>query len=174
MYGEPLPINYERSRFDAAKFNRPLLMGYTDIIGADPQTLLDRGYDKVIIIARSNLLKQLEAEALYFRGVQTLEDSIKLSLTEPKYYLKVKKKWEKLNIAIDDPRLLRIPLEHWSLYLNQTYNSMLDFLNFPKKGRLQVVPVPRDPKIIEGYSCSHLPVDHVPSKNIERIRAHVE
>ena len=114
------------------------------------------------------------SQAEYFRGVQTLEDCIKLSLEQPKFFLNVKKKWDKISAAIEDPRLLRITIDQWNYQLHQTYHLILDFLEFPKEGRPQLVPVRRDPEILNAYSDSHLPLDQVPCENIRRIRESVK
>lgn len=91
-------------------------------------------------------------------------------LEEPKFFSNIQKKWNKQNIEINDPRFLKITLEDWNNFTTQTYNKILDFLEFPKENRLQIVPVKVE-RDFEGYSCSFLDKDYKMCENIEVIRS---
>lgn len=169
IYNKPIKINYEASRFEATRFRRPLLEDWNDVIDADPQILLDRGYDKVIHVNR-DLLDLCEAQALYHRQSKTVREIITLVLSEPNFFKNIKKKRERTQKDIDDPRFLRIDLQYdWNNHLFLTYNKILDFLEFPKEGRPLIVPV-KSKQNFEAYSNSFLPKDYKVCENIEVIR----
>lgn len=70
---------------------------------------------------------------------------------------------------MNDPRFLRISLKDWNNFTTQTFDQLLDFLEFPKENRLKLVPVKPD-RNFEGYSCSHLSKEHKMCNYIEVIR----
>lgn len=167
-FNEPLLINFEANYFEATRSRRPLLEGWNDVINADPQILLDRGYDKVIHVNR-DLLDLAESLALYHRRTKSKEDIIKLAMDEPRFFANIKKKWDKLQKEIDDSRFLRITLNEWNNFTFQTFNKLLDFLEFPKEKRPFLIPV-KSNKDFEGYSCSFLEPEYEVCENIEVIR----
>lgn len=144
--------------------------GWNDVIGADPQILLDRGYDKVIHVSR-NLISLCKALAQYHRRAKTDRELIELMLKEPKFFSNIKKKWQKQEKEINDPRFLRITLEDWNNFTFQIYNKLLDFLEFPKENRMCIIPVKMPERDFEGYSCSFLTEDQEVCENIEVIRS---
>lgn len=132
--------------------------------------MLERGYDKVIYVQR-DFIEWAKAMAKYHRKVYTLEDYIKLSLTDNKFFINCKRNYDLLNKEIQDPKFLKITLFDWNHYTFQTFNQILDFLEFPKENRLLIAPVKLEKeRDFEGYSCSHLPKEHEVCKNIEVIR----
>lgn len=150
------------------------MLGWTDVLKADPQILLDRGYDKVIAVRRRDLREQIKAEALYFRGVFSKNDFIDLTIREPQFIQNVITKYQKFDAQIsslDHPNFLNIYLEDWNNRTLIIYNQLLDFLEFPKEGRPLLVPV-KSKRNFEAFSDSHERVDHTPCENIRRIRAH--
>lgn len=168
VYNEPLNINFEASYFEATRFRRPLLEGWNDVIFADPQILLDRGYDKVILVTRE-LTDLCESLALYHRGAKTPTEIINLILEEPKFFSNIQKKCEKIDKDIRDPRLFKFSLNEWNHFTLQTFNELLDFLEYPKRPRLALAPIKVN-RDFEGYSCSHLPKEYQVCENIEVIR----
>jgi len=181
-----LDIDYEGNYFEVTRFRRPLVEGWTDVIKADPQILLDRGYDKVIAVRRRSLREQIKAEAYYFRGAKTLNQVLDLYIKEPTFIRNVVKKHTRLEeqiSKIDNPRFLSIYLEDWNNRTLIIYHKLLDFLEFPEEGRIQIVPIKRCKEEIkdcpvsceyrrdfEAYSDSHESIDHIPCENIARIR----
>jgi hypothetical protein len=129
---------------------------------------LDRGYDKVIYISRP-LIVLCEALALYFYQAKEKSDIIKLILHRPNFFVNIKRKWEKLEKPIDDPRFLKISLDDWNNFTTQTFDKLLDFLEFPKRNRIKLVPARVD-RNWEGYSCSHLPKEHKICERVEVLR----
>ncbi len=72
---------------------------------------------------------------------------------------------------INAPNFLNVYLEDWNNRTLIIYNQILDFLEFPREGRVQLVPVRVD-RNFDAYSDSHEALEHVPCENIRRIRAH--
>jgi len=149
------------------------VLGWTDVVKANPQILLDRGYDKVIAVRRRSLREQIKAEALYHRDIADINDLIDLQINEPTFVKNVIKKYtifdEQISKINDDPRFLNIFIEDWNNRTVIIYNQILDFLGFPKENRPLIVPVKVD-RDFEAYSDSHEKIEHVPCDNIARIR----
>jgi hypothetical protein len=170
QFGKPLELNYEKhNAFEATRKRLPLLKGWNSVNDADPQLLLDRGYDKVVHVTRE-LLDLLRSLVLYHRKVKNWKGYIKLALEEPDFFITKKNKYDLLNKEIDDPNFFRLSLEDWNKHLSIIFNDLLDFLEFPKKNRIRLVPVKQKKRNFEGYSCSHLSKEHIPSENIQLIR----
>jgi len=147
-----------------------LPLGWIDVIGADPQVLLDRGFDKVIHVSR-NFNDLCVVLAQYHRRARTPAEIIDLVLNEPKFFSNIKKKWEKQQSEINDPRFLRITLEDWNNFTFQIFNRLLDFLEFPEENRPFLIPVKSINRDFEGYSCSFLEPDQEVCENLEVIRS---
>ena len=130
---------------------------------------MDRGYDKVVHITR-DLLDLCRSLALYSRKVRNWKGYIKLAIKEPDFFINIKRKYDILNKEIDDPNFFRLSLEDWNRHLTIVFDELLDFLEFPKKNRLKLVPVKQKKRNFEGWSCSHLPRDYVHSQRIEEIK----
>lgn len=111
-----------------------------------------------------------DALAEYHRRAKSKEEIIKLAMEEPLFFSNIKKKWLKLQVEINDPRFLRIRLEDWNNFTFQTFNKILDFLEFPKTKRPFLIPVKIEKRNFEGYSCSFLDPDQEVCENLEVIR----
>ena len=55
IYGLPIRWGYEISKFECTRARRPLPMGWNTTWDANPLTLAERGFDKVICIVRDKL-----------------------------------------------------------------------------------------------------------------------
>lgn len=110
----------------------------------------------------------------YHRQVFTLKSLIYLHYSEPQFLNNIKKHHDLLHQDIEDPRYFHFYLEDWNHFTNQTYHALLDFLEFPKENRLEVIPVKFSPeqRDFDAYSDSHLDKEHVMCKQIEVIRKH--
>ena len=174
QFKDSLPINYETSSFKSIRSKFTLPQGWNGTINANPELLLKRGYDKVIYVQR-DLVRLCEAMAKYHRKCFTIKDYIRLALSEPNFCKNIERNYDKLNKEIDDPRFLKITLFDWNCHTKQTYHELLDFLEFPKDNRMQVIPVRlyENERDFDGYSCSHLDKDHKMCGQIEVIREHV-
>ena len=79
-FKEPIKISYEKhSAFEATRKRLPLLKGWNSIHDADPQLLLEKGYDKIIHITRP-FLNLCSSLALYHRKANSVRRIIKLIL----------------------------------------------------------------------------------------------
>lgn len=116
-----------------------------------------------------DLLDLADSLALYHRRAKTKEQVIDLAMNEPRFFANIKKKWESLQKEIDDPKFLRINLNDWNNFTFQTFNKLLDFLEFSREKRPFLIPV-KSNKDFEGYSCSFLDPEHEVCENIEVIR----
>ena len=130
--------------------------------------MLERGYDKIIIVTR-DLIALCNALALYFRMAKTKKEVIELILKEPDYFSNIKRQWSKLDQEFDDPNIFKFTLEDWNNFTFQTFNTLLDFLGFKKEGRPLLVPA-RVKRDWEGYSCSFLPKEYKVYDRIQAIR----
>ena len=111
--------------------------------------------------------------AEYHRACVTIEDFIKLSLNEPTFFLKLKKKYDRLRVPLEDQRYLRVTLEDWNNFTLQTFFDILDFLGFPDEDRMYVIPYHPMERNFEAYSDSHISKDCEIDKPIEVIRQRV-
>ena len=171
-FNDTLPINYETPSFEAVKYRRPLPKGWNGTINAEPRLLLKRGFDKVIHVSR-NLIDLCKSIAKYHTNAQTIEDYIKLAIKRPKFFYNINKKREILERNhISDPKFLKITLADWNKFTLETFNKLLDFLEFPTENRPFLIPVKftEEQRDFEGYSCSHLPKDYIVNDNIQKIR----
>ena len=55
IYGLPIRWGYEISKFECTRARRPLPMGWNTTWDANPLTLAERGFDKVICLVRDKL-----------------------------------------------------------------------------------------------------------------------
>jgi len=183
LYDFPLEISFEgNTSFRATRDIYEPLEGWNGVIGASPKLLLKKPYDKVIYISRS-LQALCKAQALYHRKAETVDEYIDLILNEYDFFENIKRKWERLEEPVDDPRFYKLTLEDWNKFPRSEFSNLLDFLGFPKEGRPLLLPVkfcPKTPKEcskfcefrrdFEGYSNNFLPKDHEVCENIEVIR----
>lgn len=130
------------------------------------------------------MITLFKALVKYHRKCFTMEDLIRLSLKEPKFFVKQKRWYDLLDRPIEDPRFLKITLEDWNNWTLKTFNDLLDFLEFPKYNRVLIAPckflVPHtiispqiDTELIrnfEAYSDSHITKDTPIEKQIKEIR----
>jgi len=172
LYGQSLEIKYETySSFQVIKDHLPLVEGWNGVIKAPPFEILKKNYDKVIYIAR-DLTELCKACAKYFRGVKTDEDYIHLALKEPDFFINIERDWKLMEKEVSDPRFLKITLNDWNRFTRETYHRLLDFLEFPREGRIEIAPVKftEEERDFEGYSSSFVSKGQIVNERIEAIR----
>ena len=160
MFGEPIRWRYEISRFEATRERRPLPQGWSTVWNADPEVLVNRGFEKVITIQK-NLEDACYSHALYMRPHKTYEEIVDF---EPRFLNIVKSKWIKYEQwqKFEHENHLALHLDDLNNHTTQMFTRVLDFLGFPKEGRPLYIPVPvyRD---WERYSnINHKKEDQVP------------
>ena len=168
-----MPISHETQRLRVTRECYPLLEGWHSVIDADPQTLLNRGYDKVICVQKKSFIEHGKASAEYHRQCFTIEDYINLALNDSRFFLKAKQKYDRLNKQIEDHRYFRFTLSDWNNFTLQTFFDLLDFLEFPSEDRIYIIPVKMPDRDFEGYSDSHISKDCKLEKPVEVIRNRV-
>lgn len=163
MFGTCPEWNYEISRVDARKKHLPLPQGWNTVYNIDPQKLVDRDYDRVLIIQR-DLKELLKAQIIYWHNELSYIGLDNESLLE-----KTKRYWNLVyGKKISSPKCLRIRLEDLNNYTVSTFNEILDFLNFPSFSRPVLIPISPPNRNWEAYS-SVLPKGHNLFKRLEEI-----
>jgi len=156
MFGVPIDCNYEISRLEAKKKHLPLPKGWNTVYNVASQKIVDRDYDRVLIIKR-DLEELLKAQMLYSRW--ELVNGID-NMTEERLISKITRYWKLVyEKEINDPKCLTIRLEDLNRYTVNTFNEILDFLNFPSFFRPVLIPIIPPDRNWEAYS-SILPKGH--------------
>jgi len=163
MFGVPIEWNYEISRVDSRKKHLPLPQRWNTVYNIDPQKLVDRDYDRVLIIQR-DLKELLKAQIVYWHNELSY-----IGLDNETLLEKTKRYWKLVyEKEIINPKCLRVRLEDLNQYTVATFNEILDFLNFPTFGRPVVIPTSPPNRNWESYS-SVLPKGHNLFKRLEEI-----
>lgn len=172
MFGEPIEWSFEVSRVISTRKRFPIIKGWSNVYNVKPEQLLEKEYDKVLVIQR-DFEELKKAHLLYNREdiiydiYQTGEDDIKKR--EEAMMKSLKKDYDIVyGREIDDPRYHKVHLEDLNKYTVATFNEVLDFLNFPSHGRPAIVPVSPPHRNWEAYS-SILPKGHEICKRLKEI-----
>lgn len=138
---------YESSRFEATRFRRTFPEGYLHTWNADPQILLKRGFDKVIVLQKT-LEDSYIGMSLYFYANQIMG---KIPEMHPKFYEVIKRKWEFMETYrdFDDPRFLYVHFDDLNNHTVKEFKKVFDFLEFPKENRPMMIPV----KVWRNWEC---------------------
>lgn len=138
---------YESSKFEATKFRRPLPEGWLHTWNADPQILLDRGFDKVIVLQKT-LEDSYLGMSLYFYANKIMG---KIPSMHPKFYETIKRKWEAMEKYRDfkHGRFLYVHFDDLNNHTVATFKKVFDFLGFPKENRPFIIPV----KVWKNWEC---------------------
>jgi len=148
MFGEPIPYTKENAEISVVKATRtrfPLPEKWNCVYEADPKRLLERKYDRVIVIER-DLEELKKVHELYFQEDFTWQQ-------KETYMKKLERNWHMVyDRAFDDPRFIKIKLDDLNNYTKATFTKLMDFLNFPRNGRPPVIPVPTPNRNWEAYS----------------------
>ena len=142
MFGFPIDFHVEISHVIATRDRFPVPEGWSCVYDVDPQILVNRGYDKVIIVQR-------EYETM--RKVHTIyEDIHERNQTLLRKFDKI---YEKVyGKQIDHPNCMKVNLEDLNAYTVAIFEELLEFLNFPETGRPVIVPVKPSERKWEVYS----------------------
>ena len=173
MFGSPIRWNYEVPRFEATRERRPLPKGWGTVWNARPQDLVKRDYDRVLGLQKS-LEDAVYSHTLYHRTdvVEKFNDLRKaidwIMLYYPGFYGTVKRKWFRLEIPFTHEKYERFHMDALNQYTVKTFDSVLDFLGFPKEGRPMLLPV-KPHRDWESYSNVSRSKDWALAKGIKRI-----
>ena len=156
MFGIPIKFtkdNAEISTQLATKERFDLPKGWNNVYNIDPQLLLDRvdpsgnKYDKIIVVHR----KLSELQNIY--RVKMAREGLAKDFIE-KIINKTVDEYNLVYKDIKDSRLMRIDLWDANQYTKAIFNELMDFLNFPRRGRPPVVRTRTLPfeALFEAYS----------------------
>jgi len=165
MFNTTPEWDYEISRLIARKKHLPLPQGWNTVYDLNPEVLLERGYDRVLVVQR-DLDTLLKAQMLYNHDELSNEY---VGINEDTLLRKVKENWELVyGKEIIHPKCLKVRLEDLNNYTVASFNEILDFLNFPTYGRPVIIPTSPPDRNWEAYS-SILPKNHSICKRLEEI-----
>lgn len=169
MFGIAIEWNYEVSKVMATRNRFPIMEGWNSVYDVDPQILVDRGYDRVLIIQR-DLEELLRAQKLYCYDEIMLSDKGLINTHHEKVLeRRIKEYWDLLyGKNINHQKCLKVRLEDLNNYTVATFEKIFDFLNFPEVGRPKIIPVSPPNRNWEAYS-SILPQGHQLCKRLDRI-----
>jgi len=127
LYGKELQIHYENDR---AMISNTLVEGWHSVYDVDLKVLLKLGYDKVLIIKRD--LETMKEAHAKFHGYFEIYDSYEAMQQErPAFFERIEKTYDLLyNQELDDPRIIIISLEDLNNYTHDTFNEIIQFLDF--------------------------------------------
>jgi hypothetical protein len=140
VYDEIVPMNYECSRIIATDPKYLLPRGYCSVYYVSPKWLLEREYDKIIILQKD--LDLLKTDMCYYYYPEKTKEEVFEEFTEfePQidfYYDLIFDESVK-----DDPRVHWVYLDDLNFYTVATCSLLFDFLEFPRK-RPVILPVNR-------------------------------
>lgn len=127
LYGKELKIHYENNR---AIVSHKLVKGWSNVYDVDPRVLLYLGYDKIIIIKRD--LETMELEHAKYKGYLEQYDSLEqMRLIRPGFFERIRLQYDLIyNQEINDPRVLIVSLEDLNNHTHDTFNEIIEFLEF--------------------------------------------
>lgn len=141
MTGELVKWNHEISRVLATDTKYDLPLGWNSVCDVDPQALLDRGYDKIIVLERNleTLKRVFWMSQRLFHKDMSYTDGLREYY---RFFESIEKYWKIVyGKKIDNKRVFWISLDDLNNYTFNTFNELFDFLEFPKENRPILIPV---------------------------------
>lgn len=164
MFNHPLYFNYEISRMIAINPKYVLPQGYCSVYYVKLEWLLNKGYEKIVVLKQS-LDKILPLMIKYYFKDLTLEQVIEKN---PEWIEKIKFYYDLVfNHGIKDERVHEVDWFDLTNYTVATVSNLLDFLEFPVKNRPILFPLPVQDRDFDKYSTI-LGIGHeegIPSEN---------
>lgn len=148
IFAQTIPWNYEISPIVATRKKFPLPLGWSSVYYASAVLLLKRGFDKIIILQR-DFNELLRAHAItYDPTLYDIRHKITPKFMEkhaPSFYKSYKKSYELVyGDEINHPRIMRVFLEDLNKSFVGTFDKILNFLNFPERGKPIFYPIKID------------------------------
>lgn len=126
--------NWEISRLIAMSNDYIFPKGFSSVFYVDPKKVLERPFDKVILLQRP--LEEIRADI--HRRLERLKFKVSEEVDRKvDYYYDLI-----YNQEIEDERLFRIKLQEFANYPVALFSDLFDFLGFPKKHRPMLFPFP--------------------------------
>ena len=163
MFNIPIKWNYEISPLEAKKKHLPLPKGWNTVYNVDPGKIVERDYDRVLIVQR-DLITLLKAQTVYWHNELSYT-----GLNEETLLGKIERHWKLVyGKEVNNPKCLKVRLEDLNNYTIESFHEILDFLNFPTFGRPVIIPTSPPNRNWESYS-SVLPKGHNLFKRLQEI-----
>ena len=131
FYGKRIQWLMEISRVIASSNEYLFPEGFTSVYYVDPKMVLERPFDKVIILQRPfNEIKKGIYARLNIPKNKKIEEKMKF------YYHLIYEQ------ELEDERLYRVNLQDFADYPVATFSDLFDFLGYPKQLRPIIFPYP--------------------------------
>lgn len=150
IFGESIKFFPEVSFVEATRTRFPVIKGWIWVFDVNPLDLLrtkDNGekYDRVLIVKRK-LKTIMTVHEIYYPEDLSEDQKVKWRAKDEKIYDKV------YNQEINDPRCMTVNLEDLNNYTVNTFNELMDFLNYPEYERPIIAPILAPERNSEAYS----------------------
>lgn len=151
MFGKPIEFTRNNAEINpqiATKERFPLPRGWNNVYCVDPELLLKRPYDRVVVVQR-DLDEQEWVDRVYYAQESLAESHIEKlikKMKEQEYPIVYKE-------DITDPRYIKIQLSDLNNTSEDSFNKLMDFLNFPRAGRPPVLRVKPEDTNFEAWSA---------------------
>lgn len=171
QFGTPIEYTPEISLQYAVKPRFPLPQGWYCVYNVSPRDVLKRKYDKVVCIRRPKEI-MYRVLAMYYQTDLRYEECREQF---PKYFKKIDRDYNRVYgdiEEIDDDRFLWLDLRDFNNYTVETFNFLMDHLNFPED-RPFLVPVNPPERNWQAYSTI-LKRDHEIGSKLKKIQERYE
>jgi len=132
FYGKRIHWNWEISRLLACDKDYVFPKGFCSVYYVDPRCVLERGFDKVILLQR----EKAEIRADIYGRLNITRDLKRLDERIEFYYELM------YEHDISHPNLFRLHLQELSNYSVAVLSDLFDFVGIPKKHRPIIYPFP--------------------------------
>ncbi|MFW9872377.1 MAG: hypothetical protein ACFFG0_04685, partial [Candidatus Thorarchaeota archaeon] len=137
MTGKFIQWHHEISRDLCTNPKLEFPKGWVSVYNIDPNDLRV-GFDRVIILSR-NLETLKRVFWFYYHPEIPYEKAIQI---EKGFFAEIERYYDLVySHKVDDPNFFYVSLEDLNNYTVRTFDQLFDFLEIPKKGRSQIVPV---------------------------------
>ena len=118
--------NYEVSRFEATRHRRPLPTGWSNVWNADPKILVERGFDKVIVLQKE-LTDAYYGMAIYMYPDLPID---KIKEKNERFFQIIKRKWDVMEKYRDfkHENFMYVHFNDLNNHTVKTFNELFDFL----------------------------------------------
>lgn len=162
MFGVEVEYEAEISQVIAMGKRFPVPLHWSCVYNVSPQVLVNRGFDRVIIIQRE-YETMIKTHELYFNQEWTGEQrEVAMRKTKEHYEIVYGKK-------VRDPRCLHLNLEDLNNYTVYCFTELMNFLNFPETNRPALIPIVPPEREWEMFS-SILKKGRVLSRRLQGIK----
>ena len=152
IYGNPINWNYEISRFECTRERRPLPQGWNTVWNANPLTLAERGFDKVLVVKRP-WQDILEACCWYDKQMGSI--GVILDKKNDEYVNSLLRNYSKLySEMIFHDNVMYVDIEDLNRNTVNDFRRVCEFLEFDMEKFPVLIPikVKKDWEVYGGYN----------------------